>query len=308
LNIHSSLEGFRRLKHAVVTIGTFDGVHTGHRKIIQRLREKALAVGGETVVLTFYPHPRLVLQPEDNDLKLITTLRERSALLDKLGVDHLVIQEFSTAFSRLSAVEFVRDMLIGRLGMRTLVIGHDHHFGRNREGSYKTLEELAPIYNFSLEEIPEQVVDEVTVSSTKIRKALLKGQVHEASLLMGHDFILSGTVIRGEQRGKELGFPTANLHIEDPYKLIPADGIYAVKITWGDRLTNGMMYIGNRPTLNGTTRSIEVNLFDTDEDLYGKQLTVFVKARIRGDQKFDDLDQLRRKMEEDRSHATKLLS
>jgi riboflavin kinase/FMN adenylyltransferase len=307
MNIYSSIEGFHAGKHTVVTIGTFDGVHTGHRKIIQRLKELAQERGGETVVLTFYPHPRLVLQPDDNDLKMITTMDERSALLEAYGVDNLIVQEFSQSFSRISAGEFVRDILVSRVGMKTLVIGHDHHFGRNREGSYRTLEELAPVYGFELEEIPEQVVNEVAVSSTKIRKALLAGNVTEAGDLMGHDFTLNGKVVEGDRLGQTLGFPTANLNIGDPYKLIPADGIYAVHVEC-DGHHKGMLYIGTRPALNGIDRRVEVNLFDFSGNLYGKEMTVCLKARIRGDLFFDDLTQLRRKMEEDRLHATKLLS
>lgn len=308
MNIYSSLEDFQYKGHAVVTIGTFDGVHAGHRKIIQRLKEIAREKGGETVVLTFYPHPRLVLQPDDNDLKMITTLEERSRLLEEYGVDHLIIREFDTGFSRIGAVEFVRDILVGKIGMKTLVIGHDHHFGRNREGSYKTLEELAPVYGFDLEEIPEQVINEVAVSSTKIRKALLSGQVEEASVLMGHDFVISGRVVSGDRMGRSLGFPTANIRVDDPYKLIPADGIYAVQANCLGKQLKGMMYIGWRPALNGTDRRLEVNLFDFDGDLYDQPITVNLKARIRGDQNFDNLAQLQRKMEEDRLHATKLLS
>jgi riboflavin kinase/FMN adenylyltransferase len=308
LKYYSSLEDFHYDGHAVVTIGTFDGVHAGHRKIIQRLKEIAAEKGGQTVVLTFYPHPRLVLQPDDNDLKMITSLDERSSLLEEYGIDHLIIREFDTGFSRIGATEFVRDILVQQIGMKTLVIGHDHHFGRNREGSYRTLEELAPIYGFDLEEIPEQVINEVAVSSTKIRKALLGGQIAEANELMGHDFVLSGMVVTGDKMGRQLGFPTANIQIEDPYKLIPADGIYAVQADCAGKHLKGMLYIGHRPAMKGIDRRIEVNLFDFEGDLYSQPITVSLKARIRGDQNFDDLAQLQRKMEEDRLHATKLLS
>ena len=306
--MYHSLEEFHSLPHAVVTIGTFDGVHCGHLKIIQRLKELSRDQGGETVVLTFYPHPRLVLQPDDNDLKMITTLEERSRLLAGYGIDHLIIREFNTGFSRVGAVEFVRDVLVNGIGTKTLVIGHDHHFGRNREGSYRTLEELAPVYGFRLEEIPEQVVNEVAVSSTKIRKALLAGHVSEATALMGHEFSLSGQVVHGDHLGRELGFPTANMEVEDRHKLIPANGIYAVQVDEGQHSWKGMLYIGNRPAMGGSSRRIEVNLFDFDGDLYGKKIEVRLKARIRGDQDFDNLAQLREKMEEDRRHATKLLS
>ena len=256
MKIYTSLEAFHAIPQAVVTIGTFDGVHRGHRKIIQRLRELAKERGGETVVLTFYPHPRLVLQPDDNDLKMISTLDERSDLLAEYGVDHLIIREFNTGFSRLGAMEFVRDILVNGIGMKTLVIGHDHHFGRNREGSYRTLEELAPVFGFKLEEIPEQVVNEVAVSSTKIRKALLAGQVEEANLLMGHDFMLSGMVVQGDKLGRKLGFPTANIEVLDRHKLIPANGIYAVQAESNGMSWKGMLYIGSRPVVKSRARTI----------------------------------------------------
>lgn len=308
LKVYPSLDSFLPLAHAVVTIGTFDGVHAGHQQIIKRLKDLAQQQHGETVLLTFYPHPRLVLQPDDNDLKLITSMNERTQLLEKYGIDHLIIQPFNLEFSRIGANEFVRDILVNKIGMKTLVIGHDHHFGRNREGSYKNLEELAPVYGFELIEIPEQVINEAAVSSTKVRKALLRGDVAAANQLMGHDFELSGTVEMGDQLGRKLGFPTANIKISDPYKLIPADGIYAVIVEVAGKNYKGMMYIGNRPALGGLTQRIEVNLFDFSGDLYERQLMIKVKTRIRGDQHFDNLADLQKMMQEDREHATKLLA
>ena len=308
MKVYSSLDSFQPLAHAVVTIGTFDGVHAGHQQIIKRLKDLAREKQGETVVLTFYPHPRLVLQPDDNDLKLITSMSERTLLLEKYGIDHLIIQPFNLEFSRIGANEFVRDILVNTIGMKTLVIGHDHHFGRNREGSYKNLEELAPVYGFELIEIPEQVINEVAVSSTKVRKALLHGDVTTANQLMGHDFELCGTVVMGDQLGRKLGFPTANIKIADPYKLIPYDGIYAVIVDVAGQHYKGMMYIGNRPALGGLAQRVEVNLFDFSGDLYNQQLVIRVKTRIRGDRHFDNLADLQKVMGEDREHATKLLA
>src|SRR4051812_6868705 len=226
MNVYQGIEEFKVLSHAVVTIGTFDGVHLGHQKILSRLTELAAEEKGETVVLTFFPHPRMVLQPDDNDLKLITTMNERVELLRKYGVDHLIIQPFSKEFSRMSAMEFVRDILVNKIGTKTLVIGYDHHFGRNREGSFKDLEAMANVYNYRVEEIPKQVIDDAAVSSTKIRNALLNGDIKTANHLLGHDFALSGKVVDGDKIGRSLGFPTANINIAESYKLIPKSGIY----------------------------------------------------------------------------------
>lgn len=308
LKVYSSVDDFPGLPNAVVTIGTFDGVHTGHMKIIHRLNEEARETGGETVVLTFFPHPRMVLQPDDSDLKLITTMEERKSLLQKNGIHHLIIQPFSKEFSRISATEFVRDVLLSKMGMKTLVIGYDHHFGRNREGSYKELEEMASIYGFRLEEISKQVIDEVAVSSTKIRKALQVGDVEAANKLLGHEFTLHGEVIKGDKIGTSLGFPTANIRIQESYKLIPDDGIYAVLVEIDKVIHKGMLYLGTRPTVDGKKHTSEVNILDFNKDIYGKSITVYLKTRIRGDMHFENLEQLKEKMKEDLRNATKLLS
>lgn len=308
MKVYQSIEEFSRIPFAVVTIGTFDGVHAGHQKIISRLVELAKSNNGETVVLTFFPHPRMVLQPDDNGLKMITTMDEKIELLHKAGIDHLIIQSFSKEFSRISATEFVRDVLVNKIGTRILVIGYDHHFGRNREGNYKNLEELSPVYDFKLEEIAEQDVNDVAVSSTKIRNALLEGNIQTANALLGHDFSLTGKIVDGERIGRTLGYPTANIHIAENYKLIPADGIYAVLVSIENKLHKGMLYIGNRPVVNGTKRSIEANIFDFDQDIYGTTITVLFKARIRSDQHFENLELLTQKMKEDKENATKILS
>ncbi|MBK7852401.1 MAG: bifunctional riboflavin kinase/FAD synthetase [Bacteroidetes bacterium] len=308
MKVYNSVEEFPGLENAVVTIGTFDGVHAGHNKIIQRLNDVARETKGETVLLTFFPHPRMVLQPDDSDLKLITTMEERTLLLEKNGIHHLIVQPFSKEFSRISATEFVRDVLLSKIGMKTLVIGYDHHFGRNREGSYKELEEMASMYGFRLEEISKQVIDEVAVSSTKIRKALLLGDVEAANKLLGHDFTLRGEVIKGDRIGTSLGFPTANIKIRESYKLIPEDGIYAVMVEVDGELHKGMLYLGTRPTVDGKKHTSEVNILDFNRDIYGKTITVFLKTRIRGDMHFENLEQLKEKMKEDLQNATKLLS
>ncbi len=308
MKVYNSIDEFPGIPNAVVTIGTFDGVHAGHQQIIRRLVSLAKKTKGETVLLTFFPHPRMVLQPEDNDLKMITTMKEKEELLRKFGIDHLIIQPFDKEFSRISATEFVRDVLIKKIGTKTLVIGYDHHFGRNREGTYKDLEEMSVIYNFNLEELHEQIINHIAVSSTKIRNALMSGDIGTANSLLDHDFTLEGTVIRGENVGTGLGFPTANLKIPEAYKLIPADGIYAVLINVEGEIFKGMLYIGNRPVFNGKIKSVEVNIFDFNSKIYDKNLKIIFKERIRGDQKFENPDQLIEKMKEDQRNATKILS
>jgi len=308
MKVYQSIEEFKVLQNAVSTIGTFDGVHAGHQKIISKLCELAQAQHGESVVLTFFPHPRMVLQPDDNNLKLLTTMSERIELLKNFGVHHLIIQPFDKEFSRQSAVEFVRDILVNKIGTKTLVIGYDHHFGRNREGSFKDLEEMAPIYGFRLEEIPKQVINELAVSSTKIRNSLITGDVKTANKLLGHNFTLMGKVVDGDKIGRTLGFPTANISIAEQYKLIPATGIYAVLVKVGEQVFKGMLYIGYRPVVHGKRLSIEVNIFDFNESIYNHNITVFLKARVRDDIHLSSLEELKKKMAEDKVAATKLLS
>jgi riboflavin kinase / FMN adenylyltransferase len=308
MNVYQGIEEFKILPHAVVTIGTFDGVHLGHQKILSRLKELAEKTGGETTVLTFFPHPRMVLQPDDNDMKLITTMNERIELLRKHGVNHLIIQPFSKEFSRMSAMEFVRDILVNKIGTKTLVIGYDHHFGRNREGSLKDLKEMASVYNYVVEEIPKQVIDDAGVSSTKIRTALLSGDIKMANHLLGHDFTLSGKVVDGDKIGRSLGFPTANINIAENYKLIPKTGIYAALVKVGSSTFKGMLYIGNRPALHGKHLSIEVNIFDFNETIYNHDITVYMKEHIREDMDFKTMDLLKKKMEEDKVKSIKALA
>ena len=308
MKVYQSIEEFKPLAHAVSTIGTFDGVHSGHQKIISRLCEMAGNEKGESVVLTFFPHPRMVLQPDDNNLKMLTTMSERIELLKRSGVDHLIIQPFNKEFSRQSAVEFVRDILVNIIGTKTLVIGYDHHFGRNREGSFKDLEEMAPMYGFRLEEIPKHVINELAVSSTKIRNSLLTGDVKTANRLLGYAFSLTGKVVDGDKIGRTLGFPTANISIAEPYKIIPATGIYAVLVKVEEELHKGMLYIGYRPVVQGKRLSVEVNIFDFNENIYNHTISIMLKARVRDDIHLSSLEELKKKMIEDKLVATKLLA
>ena len=308
MKVYHSLEEFKKIDNGVVTIGTFDGVHLGHQKIISSLKQIAVNTFGETIVLTLHPHARMVLYPDDTGLKLITTIEERVALFKGFGIDHLIIHPFTLEFSRLNATEFVRDILVNKIGTKTLVIGYDHHFGRHREGTFELLKELAPFYNFDLEEIPEQDVNEVAVSSTKIRKALNDGDIITANQFLGYDFELTGTVIKGEQIGKTIGYPTANIFVQDTYKLIPGDGIYAVMVRLDKEEFKGMLYIGNRPVFKGIKQSVEVNILDFDREIYGEKITVIFKNRIRDDMKLSGIDELKLQIDKDKVEAIKLLS
>jgi len=308
MKVYKSLDEFNKIANGVVTIGTFDGVHIGHQKIFSSLKNLAEQKEGETIVLTLFPHPRMVLYPDDNDLKLITTMEERTVLFERYGIDHLIIHPFTKEFSRLSATEFVRDILVNKIGTKALVIGYDHRFGRHREGTFETLEEVSTLYDFDLIEIPEQDVNNIAVSSTKIRNALMAGDIVTASQFLGHDFEVTGTVIHGDKVGKTIGYPTANLEIKDRYKLIPCAGIYAVYVLIEDECYKGMLYIGNRPTLNGTKQSIEVNILDFDKDIYGKTITVSFKYKVRDDMKLNSLEELKLQIDKDKEETIKLLS
>jgi riboflavin kinase/FMN adenylyltransferase len=300
VKVYRSIDEFENKQNAIVTTGTFDGVHFGHQKILARLKEVAQQVNGETVIITFFPHPRLVLFPEDNDLKLINTLEEKIELLSEVGIDHLIIIPFTKEFSRLSSLEFVQEILVNKIGTKRLVIGYDHHFGKNREGSFEHLKEYAPEYGFQVEEIPEQDINDVAVSSTKIRNAILNGDVTTANTYLGYVFNLSGVVTKGDKIGRTIGYPTANIKVPEHYKLIPGDGIYASSIFIDEKKYQGMLYIGNRPTVNGLSKVIEVNIFDFEEDIYDKNIKVSFHQYIRGDKKLSGLEELKTALYEDK--------
>ena len=310
MKVYRHLDEFQKVENAVVTIGTFDGVHVGHRKIISRLTEVANEIKGESVILTFFPHPRMILNPEQENLKLITTINEKAALLEQLGVDHLIITPFTRDFSNLSAETYISKILVENIGISMIVIGYDHHFGKDRQGNLSALQKFATEYGYEVEEIPEQDIHDVAVSSTQIRNALLRGDVQTANDFLGYPFSLFGQVIKGDQLGRTLGFPTANLLIEENYKLIPNDGIYAVKVRFREnsQTYKGMAYIGNRPTINGMSRNIEVNIFDFDQDIYRQYITVEFIHFIRGDVRFDNIEALKLQIASDKQSALKLLS
>jgi riboflavin kinase/FMN adenylyltransferase len=307
MKIYHHLDDFSRLPYAVVTSGTFDGVHLGHQGILNRIKEIAAKNGGETVVITFWPHPRLVLYPDDNSLRLLNTFEEKAELIKEQGIQHLIRIPFTREFSNLSSVEFITTILVQTIGTKKLVIGYDHRFGHNREGSFEELKANAPRYGFEVEEIPRQEVDHVAVSSTKIRHALEQGDILSANQLLGKPYLLTGRVIKGDKIGRLIGFPTANIEVDSKHKLIPADGIYAVTVVYGNETYNGMLYIGYRPTVGGNRKSIEVHLFDFNQQIYGETLTVYFYSLIRSDTKFNDLEDLRMQLEHDKTEALRIL-
>lgn len=294
VKVHTDFQQFAQVKNAVVTIGTFDGVHPGHRKIIDRVNEIARELGGESILLTFYPHPRMVLHPDDHDLQLLNTPQEKIELLREAGLDHVMIYPFSLDFARWSAFDYVRDLLVNGLRAHTVVVGYDHRFGRNREGDHATLLELSEVFGFKVEEIPPQTIDMMNISSTKIRQALLLGHVSDASRYLGRPYSLSGIVVHGDKIGRTLGFPTANVDTNYPYKLIPPNGIYAVRVKLDQAWYNGVMNIGIRPTTHEASKlTIEVFIFDFEGDIYGKQISVDFVERIRDERKFGTMDELK---------------
>ncbi|MBI3501772.1 MAG: bifunctional riboflavin kinase/FAD synthetase [Bacteroidetes bacterium] len=308
MKIYDSIEKFSGVKNPAVTIGTFDGVHLGHQKIIQQLKESAESVKGESVILTFYPHPRMVLFPDDEDLKLLNTEEEKKELLEKFGVEHLIIHPFTKKFSRITYTEYVRDILVNKLKTKKLIIGYNHHFGRNREGTFQKLKELARIYNFELEKISAQVINKVEISSTKIRKALMGGDIKIANKFLGYEYSIKGKVVKGKGLGKQLGYPTANIQIDDKHKLIPADGIYAVTAEVENKLYNGMISIGFNPTIGGDKKSIEVNIFDFEKEIYGENIRIFFKQKLRDEKKFDSMETLKKAIDGDKEKTLKILS
>jgi riboflavin kinase / FMN adenylyltransferase len=308
MKIYHGIEDFITLPFAVVTSGTFDGVHIGHQKILGRLHEIAAQHHAETVVITFWPHPRLVLHPEDESLKLLNTFEEKAELLKAQGVQHLVRIPFTKEFSQLSSEEFINEILVKKIGTRKLVIGYDHHFGRNREGSFEQLKTNASRYGFEVEEIPRQDVDRVGVSSTNIRKAIEAGDIETANHFLGTPYSLTGRVVPGDKLGRLLGFPTANIELDSKFKLIPIDGIYAVTVLYQQKVFKAMLYIGNRPTVNGVKRNIEVNIFNFNKDIYGDALTIRFHHLIRMDNKFSDLEGLRKQLALDKIEALKQLA
>lgn len=300
MNIYYDFSSISAIKNPVLTIGTFDGVHIGHKKIIDQLNEEASKIGGESVLFTFFPHPRMVIFPESHGLKLIQTQEEKLEKLKEMGLQNVIVFPFTFEFSRLSALEFVRDMLVNQLHVKKLVIGYDHQFGKNREGSIHFLRDVAETYEFEVIEIPAQDIAAVHVSSTKIREALNNGDIEKANDYLGAPFQLSGTVVKGKQLGRTIGFPTANIQLANDLKLIPQNGVYAVKVFYQNEYLNGMMNIGVRPTIEGKNDpTIEVHIFDFDQTIYGESLRVELYKKTRDEQKFNGIEALKNQLKLD---------
>ncbi len=308
LKIHYDIDFFKAT-NPVITIGTFDGVHLGHRKVIARLNEIARELRGESVIFTFYPHPRLVVSANESNLRLLSSFTEKAELLEKAGVDHLVVFPFTLDFAEMSYEEFIREILIEKMHIHTLVVGHDHRLGKKREGSYENILSLQKKLSFNVEKIDTFILNEVDISSSKIRAAIQSGDFDKANSFLGYNYSIQGVVTEGKKIGRGIGFPTANIICGDPYKLVPVEGVYAVTIGFEDKMYKGMMNIGFRPTFNNNAdhRTLEVNIFDFDQDIYQMQLTVFIHKRIRDERKFPNIYRLKDQLIEDKAEALKIL-
>lgn len=307
LKVIENYKNFTSTKKSVVTIGTFDGVHIGHQKILEQLIATAKKENANSVLLTFFPHPRMVLQ-KDNSIKLINTIDERIEILQKTGLDYLIIHPFNKEFSRLTALDFVRNVLVEHLNTTKLIIGYDHRFGKNREGDFEQLQEFGHIYDFEVLEIPAQDINNISISSTKVRNALLESDIKKANDYLGHDFSISGKVVSGKQLGKTIGYPTANIEVEESYKLIPKKGAYVVKSVIHEISYFGMMNIGVRPTVNGINETIEVHFFDFNKDIYGETLKIEIIDFLRVEQKFESVEALKEQLHQDKIKSLELIN
>lgn len=307
MEVHYNIDQLPAFKNAVITIGTFDGVHLGHRQIIDKLKLEAAAIQGESVIITFDPHPRKIVAREQPAIMLINTLPEKITLLEQLVIDHLVVVPFTPEFATQPAEEYIRDFLVGKFHPHTIIIGYDHRFGKDRKGDYRLLEEKSVVHNYTLKEIPQHVLDQIAISSTRIREAILKSNIEAANRLLGYDFFFEGEVTGGDKLGRQLGYPTANLMSTDKEKIILGDGIYAVYADIENRRKKGMMSIGTRPTLDNKKRVVEVNIFDFNEDIYGKTMMVYVKKYLRSQIKFNSLDELVIQMDKDKEESLEVL-
>lgn len=322
MQVHRHINNLPSFENAAITIGTFDGVHSGHLQIIQQIKKEALINEGESVIITFDPHPRMVLNQKKNQppIKLLTTLSEKIELLARHEINHLVIVPFNLEFSNQSAKEYISDFLVQKFHPKTIIIGYDHRFGNNREGDYHLLERYQQEYDYKVKEIPEHVLNHVAISSTKIRAALNEGDINTARECLGYDYFFSGKVVDGNKLGRTLGYPTANLQIKNPNKLIPENGIYAVNLAIAKESVNedsvfvpesfheGMMSIGIRPTIADNRRTIEVNIFDFNKDIYGRIVRVYLKYFLRNEEKFDSIEELKNQISRDEIAAKKLLA
>jgi riboflavin kinase/FMN adenylyltransferase len=319
MTVYNNIEQLPAFKNAIITIGTFDGVHTGHQQIIQLMKQEAAKVKGETVIITFHPHPRMVVASQKPNIQLLNTLEEKILLLQDQGLDNLVIVPFTGDFANQTAEEYIADFLVKRFHPHTIIIGHDHHFGKGRTGNYELLEQKGTEFNYKVVEIPVHMLEDITISSTKIREAIIEGDIDTARRYLDYSYFFSGKVIEGNKLGRTIGYPTANLEVENKDKLVPGNGVYAVEIKIAHSIENpkpsafhrslkGMMNIGVRPTVDGTKKTIEVNIFDFDEAIYGQTITVTLKKHLRSEQKFNGLDALKEQLAKDKLNAITALA
>ena len=307
MKVHHSLSSFNPEKKSIVTIGTFDGVHVGHKKILKKVVEQSIKTNCESVVLTFFPHPRMVLQ-QNSDIKLLNTIEEKIELTASIGIDNLIIHPFNKEFSELSAEEFVKSILVVKLNIKKIIIGYDHRFGKNRSADINDLKEYGEKYHFEVEEIEAKEINEIAISSTKIRNAITNGNISLANDYLGYAYTLTGIIVKGNQLGRTIGFPTANIHIKEDYKLIPKNGVYIVKSTIDSETVFGMMNIGTRPTIDGKNQTLEVHFLDFDKDIYDKLICIQIINRIRDEIKFKDLDTLKNQIIKDKKNTLLHLS
>ena len=308
MRVFRDLHHLPAFRNAVITIGTFDGVHKGHQKLISRINDLSAQIGGESIIVTFHPHPRLVINPDDTTLKLLNTIEEKIKLLGEYGVDNVVVVPFSRDFSEQSAESYISDFLVRNFHPAHIVIGYDHKFGRNREGDFALLEKYQQEYNYHLEAIPKEMLDDIAISSTKIRQSLTEGEVSAVNDLLGHRYTLSGIVVKGLQNGRKLGYPTANIQVADANKLIPHTGIYAVLVHHDSHVYSGMLSIGYNPTFEGKEQTIEVNILDFEKDIYGESLTLEFVQFIRYEKKFDSMEDLIKAIDQDKVVTERILS
>lgn len=322
MRVHTNINNLPAFANAVVTIGTFDGVHKGHQQILQLMLDEAKSINGETVIITFHPHPRQVIAANQSELFLLNSLPEKISLLEKYGIDHLIVTPFTEEFSLQTAEEYIENFLVKTFHPHTIIIGHDHRFGKSRSGDFALLEEKAKAFNYVVKEIPEFMLQENTISSTIIRQALQKGNIDAANECLGYPYFFSGTVVEGNKLGRTIGYPTANINVTEKKKLIPGNGVYAVKVVVNSELSMheghfsfdtrnsypGMMNIGVRPTVEGVNRMIEVNIFDFDREIYGSTVTIYIYKRLRNEQKFNGLEELKKQLGKDKEMAVKLLN
>ena len=307
MRIFDNLKSYSSEKESILTIGTFDGVHIGHNKILKRLIQDSKKNNLSSLVMTFFPHPRMILN-KSHEIKMIDTIDEKINLLEKTGLDNLIIHPFDNNFSKIRAKEFVEEILVKKLKIKEIIIGYDHKFGKDREASVEDLKKFGKDYMFTVKEIPAQEIDSIAISSTKIRNAILNGEIEKCNKFLGRNFILTGKVVYGDGLGKKIDFPTANIEIKETYKIIPKNGVYLVKTKINSNTYFGMMNIGIRPTVGGTNKSLEIHFFNFKDNIYGKNVSIEIIKKIRDEEKFSSIDQLKNQLKKDEQFCLKLIN